>query len=234
MHGRILPFVFIILLTSCNSKRYKAPRIDPLYIVNMPILYINTVLDRGVLEPVAIFYHHRVPPKVQHILRNFVYHIGEAGTAFNQLLQNKKQDMLTTITRFFYNTFWGVFGLFDPARKRGLVRMNTSFNDTLGHWGIPPGPFIILPGIGPSYARHAGGSVIDLLFNPGHLLSPLIVPTKTILTRAENIPIFRQIYTTAPNLQALYDDVRNITLQAAEGSKSTDTILDDSLNDDIF
>ncbi|MCY4414054.1 MAG: MlaA family lipoprotein [Alphaproteobacteria bacterium] len=226
----------ILLFFLCGCYRYDPPKEDPLLIINAPSLYINTVIDKSVIEPIAVFYHYRVPLSVQGMLRNFVNNISEPGTAFNQICQHKKQSALHSITRFFYNSIWGLFGIFDPASRKGLLRETASFDDTLSGMGLPPGPYLVVPVLGPSYARKSCANIIDFILNPGIILGyndPAIIAQRGITIRSDNLASFRQIYAVSPNFLSLYNEVKNITLQTASG-KTASQDLDDSLNDDIF
>jgi phospholipid-binding lipoprotein MlaA len=137
---------------------------DPFERVNRSVYRFNERLDRAVLRPVTVRYVRHVPPKVRRGVRNFVYNLREPTTIVNNLLQGKVTDAASDTMRFLLNTTFGLVGIFDVATHLGLERNREDFGQTLGKWGVPPGPYLVLPLLGPSTVRDATGLVPQYLY----------------------------------------------------------------------
>lgn len=135
---------------------------DPLEGFNRRMYYFNAKLDRYVLLPLVAGYKAVTPDPVEKGVSNFFSNLGEVNTLVNALLQAKGKVALTTTGRFLVNSTVGLFGLLDPATEMGLYREEEDFGQTLGRWGVSPGPYLILPALGPSSLRDAGGIVLDM------------------------------------------------------------------------
>ncbi len=134
---------------------------DPLEPVNRVVFTVNDGLDRAILRPVAQGYDAVVPAPVQTRVTNFFSNLGELTTAANALFQAKPQQSLESTTRFVFNTTFGLAGLFDVASHMDLPKHNEDFGQTLGYWGVPAGPFLVLPLMGPSTVRDTVGNFAD-------------------------------------------------------------------------
>jgi ABC-type transporter lipoprotein component MlaA len=130
---------------------------DPLEPVNRGIWAFNDALDAYLLEPVAIGWDFVLPRRVQLCVNNFFSHLVLPVRIVNDLLQLKPVKALEDGGRFVVNTLVGVGGLFDPATAGGIPRHDEDFGQTLGHWGVPPGPYLVLPVLGPSNPRDGVG-----------------------------------------------------------------------------
>ena len=134
---------------------------DPLERMNRGIFWFNDGLDRHVLEPVAKGWDFVMPDAVQRSLRN-VYDNARFPVNFaNNVLQVKPNGAASELFRFFINTTVGLAGIFDPATGLGLKAHREDFGQTLGRWGVPQGPFLMLPLFGPSNPRDGLGLVVD-------------------------------------------------------------------------
>ena len=102
-----------------------------------------------------------VPQLVRTGIGNVFGNIGDVWSAANHLLQGKLFSGLDMGMRVLTNTFFGLGGLLDPATEMGLTRRSEDFGQTLGRWGAPPGPYIVLPFLGPSNVRDTGGFIVD-------------------------------------------------------------------------
>ena len=237
---RQIVLLLLLTLTACQHKKIKKihESSDPLAYFNAPVLYFNTILDRGVLEPVAIFYKYRVPKKAQTCVRNFINNILEPVHACNHLLQGKGRSFMVNVTRFLFNTILGFVGLVDAAATLGLKPIETNFDTTLAQWGVPKGPYLILPVIGPSYARKAIGEYFDLIANPGlaATYNPLWTRgTAAVILRSDSTELLNNIYYSSSNFLALYDTYYSFTIQLAPSTSSDKKIsYVDTVNDDIF
>jgi phospholipid-binding lipoprotein MlaA len=128
---------------------------------NRSMYKFNTALDRAVLRPVARTYVKVTPSPVRTALKNVLSNMAYATTVFNDFLQGKFNDGASDAARLVVNTTIGVGGLFDPASRMGMDRHEQDFGETLGHWGVHSGPYLMLPLIGPSTVRDSIGLLPD-------------------------------------------------------------------------
>lgn len=145
---RIITLIF--LFTSLNVHTEEVN--DPLEDLNRKTYEFNEKLDSTILKPTAELYS-KFPPKVKQGVTNFFNNLEEIDTSVNQLLQGKPKKSLNDFTRFVINSTIGIGGLFDVASKMGLERHEEDFGQTLAVWGVPEGPYIMLPFLGPSTLR---------------------------------------------------------------------------------
>ena len=129
--------------------------------MNRSFFSFNDALDRRVLQHLATGWNFLFPPSFQRSLRNVSANAGFPVVFLNDLLQLRWGDSLEDVARFTVNTTVGLGGLFDPATRWGLEDNDEDFGQTLGHWGVPPGPFLMLPLMGPSNPRDLVGRVAD-------------------------------------------------------------------------
>lgn len=141
-------------------------RNDPLEPLNRKVFAFNTYVEKNVLRPVGEAYKETVPPFVRDRIRNFSDNMGEPVTFLNDLLQGKPDRAAETAMRFVFNTTAGMLGFFDAAGQWGLKRHTEDFGQTLAVWGVPEGPYLMLPLLGPSSTRHTAGRVVDYFSDP--------------------------------------------------------------------
>lgn len=134
---------------------------DPWEKWNRKTFALNDTLDRWALRPLAVGYQTITPQPVRRSVRNFFGNLGEGKNLLNNLLQAKFHDAGVDTARFMFNTTFGVFGLFDVATRMGLQRNDEDFGQTLGKWGVPSGPYLVVPFIGPSTVRDAPAMIPD-------------------------------------------------------------------------
>lgn len=139
---------------------------DPLEPINRVIFEFNEIVDDNILEPVAKGYKYVTPDPVEKGISNFFSNLGEINTIANDLLQLKFQQAGKDSLRFLLNSTIGVLGIFDVATPLGLSKNKEDFGQTLGFWGIPNGPYLVLPFLGPSSFRDAPGSFVDYELSP--------------------------------------------------------------------
>lgn len=132
-----------------------APETDPWEPLNRPIYTVNDTIDRYTLKPIARGYRNVVPAFARTGVSNFSNNLRTPVSALNNLLQGKPVRSLSDVTRFIVNSTIGIGGLFDPATAGGLERYDEDFGQTLAVWGVPNGPFVVLPIVGPSTLRDA-------------------------------------------------------------------------------
>lgn len=134
---------------------------DPLEQWNRRVYHFNYRFDQWVFLPVVKGYTKITPHFARQGVSNFFSNLGEISTLANSLLQLKGHRAMETTARILFNTILGVGGLWDPATKMGLKKNREDFGQTLGYYGVPHGPYLMLPFLGPSNTRDTGGIVAD-------------------------------------------------------------------------
>jgi len=142
---------------------------DPLQAWNRLVFGFNEGLDNALLKPVATGYKAAVPEPVRNGVSNFFGNFGDGWSAINQLLQGKPVAAAQMTMRVATNTLFGIGGLFDVASELGIERQSEDFGQTLGRWGLPAGPYIVWPLLGPSSLRDSAALPLDLSWRPGAL-----------------------------------------------------------------
>jgi phospholipid-binding lipoprotein MlaA len=150
----------VLALSACATGPNANPR-DPLEPMNRSVSRFNEDLDDVLLRPTATFYRDTVPPLVRTGVSNFFGNIGDAWSTVNNLLQFKVQFAAESLMRFSVNTTIGMLGVLDVASDMNLERHREDFGQTLGRWGIPAGPYVVLPLLGPSTLRDTAALPID-------------------------------------------------------------------------
>lgn len=134
---------------------------DPFEGWNRVVFTFNEAVDAAVLKPVALAYQSVVPSLVRAGVDNFFSNLGNVWTVVNLVLQAKPQPAVETGFRFLTNTFFGLGGLLDVAGELNIERRNEDLGQTLGWWGVPAGPYLVLPLLGPSTLRDVAARTID-------------------------------------------------------------------------
>lgn len=166
-----------LLATSCASTpgRVADPR-DPLETYNRGIYRFNSDLDKAFLRPIAKGYKAITPEVADRGLTNFFHNLDDATSIVNNALQFKLSRAGSDLGRILVNSTVGVLGFMDVATNLGLPSYKEDFGQTLGYWGVKPGPYFMLPIFGPSNLRDtigfAGDIVTDPLFNTKFLFGP--------------------------------------------------------------
>jgi phospholipid-binding lipoprotein MlaA len=149
-----------VLSTGCATGPHANPK-DPLEPMNRSISRFNDSLDENVLKPVATGYQDVTPDLVQKGVRNVFNNLSDIWSTVNNGLQLKGRDTAESLMRSVVNTVFGVYGIFDVATPIGLQRHPEDFGQTLGAWGVPNGPYVVLPLFGPSTLRDTAGMPVD-------------------------------------------------------------------------
>jgi len=139
---------------------------DPYEDFNRQMFAFNEGLDRAVLEPVAQGYRAVTNEPIREGVSNFTSNLNEPLTFVNHVLQGHIPDAGATFGRFVVNTTVGIGGIFDPASTMGMQRTREDFGQTLGSWGVEPGPYLVLPLIGSTSPRDITGMGADIALNP--------------------------------------------------------------------
>lgn len=140
----------------------QASDVDPLEGFNRKVYGFNKVVDNIALKPLAKGYQAVTPDLVEAGVSNFFDNLQDVGTLVNNLLQFKGHDALTDFGRIAFNTTIGLGGVIDVSSKMGLKKNNEDFGQTLGAWGLPSGPYVVMPLFGPSTLRDAPASFVPL------------------------------------------------------------------------
>lgn len=139
---------------------------DPLEKFNRSVFAFNEVVDKYALEPVARGYRAVTPQPFREGVGNVLHNLRAPVIFANDVLQVSPKRAGVTVARFGINSTVGVLGIFDVASTMGLEKHTEDFGQTLGVWGVPQGPYLVLPLLGPSTVRDATGSVVDVALNP--------------------------------------------------------------------
>src|SRR5215510_976138 len=158
--------MFLLALSACaanGQSRRPDPR-DPMEGFNRSMYGFNSAVDRGVLRPVAKAYHDHVPRFMQTGLSNFLDNLETPNVMVNDFLQGKMVAGLADMGRLLLNSTLGLGGLLDPASAAGLDKNDEDWGQTFGRWGVPSGPYVVLPLFGPSTLRDAPLLYVDSRF----------------------------------------------------------------------
>ncbi len=162
--------LLIVLLVSASvaaaqdSTEPETP--DPFIGLNRMVFGFNEYFDNLLLRPLAVGYTHHLPGPVRTGVTNFFGNIDDVNTMANNLLQWKVADAISDGGRILINTTIGIGGLLDVASELGLEKHQEDFGQTLGAWGVAPGPYVVLPIFGSSSVRDTFGFALDSFLNP--------------------------------------------------------------------
>ena len=168
------------LLQGCATGPQANPA-DPLEPFNRGVYSFNEGLDRAVLKPVATAYQNITPSPVRTGVTNFFENISDVWSMVNNVLQAKPAEAMDSLFRVTTNTLWGVGGIFDVATELKIPKHKEDFGQTLGTWGMPSGPYVVLPLFGPSSVRDTAGRVVDIQGN--------------LVSQAYNVPVRNSLKT---------------------------------------
>ena len=170
---------------------------DPWESFNERMFEFNRRLDRYVLKPVAQAYNTVVPDRVQVMIANGFDNIQFVPRMMNSLLQGKWDGAVREFGRFVFNSTIGVGGLFDVAKLEGIEKSREDFGQTLGFYGISPGPFLILPFMEPLTVRDGIGKAVDGAMDPMSYFVPffwtrlILKVEETVNDRSLNLELFQ-------------------------------------------
>jgi phospholipid-binding lipoprotein MlaA len=157
----------IAFMAGCSSvpKEYRDPR-DPWQGFNRAVYKFNTDFDNAFVKPTAKAYQVVTPEPVDRGVTNFFDNIADVTSAVNNGLQFKLSRAGTDVGRVLVNSTVGLVGLFDVASNLGLPSYKEDFGQTLGYWGFAPGPYFVMPILGPSSVRDTFGFAGDIVVDP--------------------------------------------------------------------
>ncbi len=192
----VAPLLCAGLLAGCASSPAGHPA-DPLEPYNRAITTFNDRVDSAVLKPGATLYRDAAPQPVRTGVHNFFGNLGDAWSFVNSVLQLRAREALDSLVRFNINTVFGLGGLLDIASEAGIGRHKQDFGLTLGRWGVPTGPYLVLPLLGPSTVRDTAALPVDVWGDPVRQVRPIhtrnamvglrIVDRRASLLRAESV-----------------------------------------------
>ncbi len=155
-----------------QADRHTTGPKDPYESVNRKVFSFNDTLDEYALKPAAKAYNAVLPSPIRTGIHNFFGNFSDAWSAVNQLLQGKPADAGSMTLRVLTNSTIGIAGIFDPATSLGLERKSEDLGQTLGVWGLEPGPYLVLPLFGSSDIRDGLALPADSYVSPALLVSP--------------------------------------------------------------
>jgi len=170
--------------TSAVSRQSVVSKADPYEYINRKIFVFNDHVDNYVAEPVSNAYKCITPQFVQTGVFNFYNNLKNIDVVVNDVLQAKFQQSAEDTGRFVVNSTLGLVGLFDVARSIGLEQNDEDFDQTLAVWGVPKGPYIVLPILGPVTVRGIPGAVFDTAANPSSYVGAPVQLLSLLNTRA--------------------------------------------------
>lgn len=208
---------------------------------NRTMYQTNKVIDQLTLKPITKAYQAVTHDVIERRVNRFFNNIGEVGTLINSLLQGKLHNAAVSSSRLVWNTTLGLGGLFDVATVFGLKAHKEDFGQTLQTWGMPTGPYVVLPLLGPSTVTDAFGLVADSAIYPinrydnwsSHWVRDGVIALNMVNTRAQLLPL-EELLDTATTDEYLF--VKSAYLQrraALVRDGESDGHLDDEV-DSIF
>ena len=224
MHKVLLKILFLIPVIGYAN--------DPFEEINREVWTFNEGVDNRIARPVAELYDGVVPIPIQSSITNFFSNLDEIDNSINQILQGKPIAAANDLGRFIINTSFGILGFFDVASIMGFEEHDEDFGQTLGVWGIPSGPYLMLPFYGPSSPRDLVGRPIS-----GFLSGTFSIEESDV--RA-SITILDALETRARLLDVenlivgdKYTFIRNSYLQYSEFEVSDGEEIKDDFTDDM-
>lgn len=170
---------------------------DPFEKFNRASFAFNDAVDRVALKPAATAYKKVTPSFVQTGVGNFFGNLSDAWSSMNNFLQGKGEAGMTDFTRFALNSTFGIVGLLDIASEAGLQKHDEDLGQTLGYWGVPSGPYLMLPIFGPSTVRDTAALPGDMWGDPWRHKEPVnwrnigtgvrVVDTRAAVLDASNL-----------------------------------------------
>ena len=188
----------LLAVVALASPSLHAAEDDPFESVNRVVFRFNDTLDTYALKPLAEGYQKVTPEVIETGISNVFNNVGDVVVLANDLLQGKFHDAGVDTSRILFNTTFGVLGFFDVATHMGLQRNDEDLGQTLGVWGVPRGPYVVLPLFGPSTVRDTAGRVGDSYLRPYRYINDVPVRNSTwglniVETRASLLSVDRMI-----------------------------------------
>ena len=162
---------FIVVSSAVAQDSHN--EIDPWQGFNRSVFAFNEVLDGYLLKPAAQGYQFVTPDIVETGVGNFFGNLADVGSIVNNLLQFKGEAAVQDFSRVIFNSTVGLGGIIDVATPMGLPEHKEDFGQTLGHWGVESGPYLVLPLLGPSNVRDGISKIPDSMVDPVGEVNPI-------------------------------------------------------------
>ena len=172
----------VLVLQGCASVKAADPR-DPWESMNRSVYQFNDVVDAVAIKPATEVYTKVLPSFVRTGIHNFLGNLSDVWSMANSAMQLKGQATAETFMRINVNTFFGLGGLLDVASEMRLEKRKEDFGQTLGYWGVKPGPYLVLPLLGPSTLRDALATPVDFQGNPSQMFTDEATRNSLTVTR---------------------------------------------------
>lgn len=202
MSRHLLAFLFAFQLFTLPALAQEEVY-DPIEPFNRKIFWFNDKVDVYVLEPVAEGYDWLVPNAAQRSVTNFFRNLKFPAFFVSDVVQLKFDQAATHTGRFLINSTIGVVGLFDVAAEFGLEHHYEDFGTALGYHGVPEGPYLVIPFLGPSNVRDAFGRIVDSFLNPVYYVQYMDVSNDTEIALTFGLTALDVINTRADLLEAV-------------------------------
>jgi phospholipid-binding lipoprotein MlaA len=176
----------VLALQACATVKSADAR-DPWESMNRSVFQFNDAVDKAAIKPAAQLYAGVLPSFVRTGVGNFLGNLADVWTMANSALQFKGQATVETFMRINVNTFLGLGGLLDVATEMRLEKRKEDFGQTLGHWGVQPGPYVVLPLLGPSSLRDTLALPVDMRADAARELPDQAVRNTVVVTRVLDI-----------------------------------------------
>ncbi|MDM0017950.1 MlaA family lipoprotein [Variovorax saccharolyticus] len=176
----------LVLAAGCATGPNANPA-DPLEPLNRQVYRFNNALDDAILKPAATVYVKVLPSPVRTGVNNFFGNLSDVWSFANSVAQLKLENSAQTFMRVNVNTVFGLGGILDVATEIGIDRHSEDFGQTLGRWGVPPGPYIVLPFLGPSTLRDTVALPVDVMGDPVDSVADIAVRNSMYALRLVDI-----------------------------------------------
>jgi phospholipid-binding lipoprotein MlaA len=244
LRKRSIPLLIVAAAVLCgcaNIEPDQRTESDPWESMNRPMYSFNTAVDKVTLKPVAKGYQFIVPQPARTGVSNFFQNLRTPGSAFFNFLQGKPGHGVSEFTRFLLNSTIGIGGLFDVATVAGLEAREEDIDQTAAVWGVPSGPYVMLPIFGPSTLRGAILFPFDFITAPLYFYENSSVRSKLQVLRI--IDIRSRLLAAEKFLDDSKDPyitlresyLQNLEYEVYDGNPpDDDDFLDGLLEDDSF
>ncbi len=175
------PLLISLALVGCASTGGPVNPKDPWEPYNRSMYKFNDAVDKAVLKPVAQGHGTVMPEFGKTMVTNFFSNLDDILVTINDVLQFKFSQAASDGTRVLFNSTFGLLGFFNVAS--GLEKHNEDFGQTLGYWGMGPGPYVVLPFFGPRTVRDSFGLAVDSFASPVRLISSVPIRNELYVTR---------------------------------------------------
>ena len=220
--------VMVTLLSACATGPDANPR-DPLEPFNRGVFRFNDAVDGAVIKPVAEVYADITPDLVRTGVSNFFSNLSDLWSFVNASLQARPQEAVENLARFNVNTILGLGGLLDIASEMGIERTRLDFGQTMGRWGVPSGPYLVLPLLGPSTVRDTAALPVDAWGNPMSAIND--IPVRNSLYVLRLVDTRARLLNASDTLDSValdrYSLTRDVYLNLRRGKSGDDGRIED-------